>query len=63
MIIMSKYAIVENGVVINIVVWDGKAEWSPDTGEPVLISDSVFVDLGYLYSNETFTAPEETTNV
>jgi hypothetical protein len=61
-ITMSKYAIVDNGVVINIVVWDGAATWSPDSGEPVEIKDSVFVDLGYLYSNEQFTAPEESTN-
>jgi len=61
-ITMSKYAIIDNGVVINIVVWDGVAAWSPESGKPVEIKDSVFVDIGYLYSNEQFTAPEESTN-
>jgi len=59
---MSKYAIIDNGVVINIVVWDGVAAWSPEPGKPIEIKDSAFVDLGYLYSNEKFTDPEESIN-
>ncbi|EHM8973251.1 hypothetical protein ACE19A_07015 [Escherichia coli] len=49
------YAVVENGVVINIVVWDGKSEWQPVTGEAV--SCSAQVGIGWLYDGSNFTQP------
>lgn len=29
---MSTYAIVENGIVANVVVWDGGTDWTPPEG-------------------------------
>lgn len=50
------YAVVDSGVVINIVLWDGKAKWKPETGTAVLTNGSV--DVGCLYSNGEFIQPE-----
>jgi hypothetical protein len=32
---MGRYAIVAEGVVSTVVVWDGEAAWSPEEGEAV----------------------------
>lgn len=52
------YAVVDSGVVINIVLWDGKAKWEPETGTAVLTDGSVGV--GWLYNNGGFIQPEIT---
>lgn len=53
---MSRYAIVENGVVTNVILWDGIAPYSPLSGEVVgPIADDVAI--GWTYSNGTFAAP------
>ncbi|NAT79742.1 phage tail protein [Dickeya dadantii] len=58
---MSKiYAVIENGVVINTVVWDSdvEADWKPQNGALIDIS-SERVGVGYLYSDGVFTPPEK----
>lgn len=52
---MSNYAVVENGSVINVVVWDGQSEWTPAAG--VAISANENVGIGWSYSDGAFTAP------
>ncbi|HAT3955397.1 TPA: hypothetical protein I9Y43_004038 [Kluyvera ascorbata] len=52
---MSNYAVVENGIVINVVVWDGQSEWNPDVGEAIPATDGV--GIGWTYSNGVFEAP------
>jgi len=54
----NSYAVVKDGIVINIVVWDGETEWQPDDGEAVKI-DNV-AGIGWLYDGKKFTAPEPT---
>lgn len=49
------YAVVENGVVINIVIWDGKSEWKPVTGQAVLCPSQV--GIGWLYDGSHFSQP------
>lgn len=49
------YAVVENGVVINIVVWDGKSEWQPVTGEAVQCPSQV--GIGWFYDGSNFSQP------
>ena len=44
---MSRYAIVQNGIVTNVVVWDGKAEW-PHEGDAIK-SDNKIVGPGWTY--------------
>jgi hypothetical protein len=58
---MNNYAIVESGVVTNIIVWNGDASiWSAPSGaEPVLIGANVMVDIGYTYDGATFKAPSQ----
>ena len=51
-----KYALILNGVVNNIVVWDGVTPYSPN-GTLVNLDGSSYVDIGYTYENGVFTAP------
>jgi len=51
-----RMAIIKNGVVTNIAVWDGVSEWEPDGDAVVDVSD-LRVGIGYTYDGETFTAP------
>lgn len=53
----NSYAVVKDGIVINIVVWDGETEWQPDDGEAVKI-DNV-AGIGWLYDGKEFTPPPE----
>lgn len=52
---MSLYAVVENGVVTNVVVWDGEGEWSPASGEAIKTDSPVAI--GWNYSNGVFSNP------
>ncbi|WP_312803979.1 tail fiber assembly protein [Atlantibacter hermannii] len=49
------YAVVKDGIVINIVAWDGETEWQPDDGFAAQTDGSV--GIGWLYDGETFTQP------
>lgn len=48
------YAVVENGVVTNIVVWDGVSNWKPDQGDAIAIPDGVVVTIGDTYDGAEF---------
>ena len=52
---VSNYAIVENGVVINVVVWDGESAYNP-YGELILV-DGLTPEpgIGWDYDGNTFT--------
>ena len=54
---MARYAIIENGIVQNITLWDGDTEtWSPPEGqEAVLATDEATV--GSTYADGIFTPP------
>lgn len=51
----DNYAIIENGTVVNVVLWDGEAEWSPDAGEAVKTDGTV--SIGWSYKDGVFSAP------
>lgn len=54
---MANYALVKNGNVFNIVVWDGESEVDFGAGvTSVLIEDGVAVSIGDAYSGGKFTA-------
>jgi hypothetical protein len=54
---MSKtYAVIENNTVVNVVLWDGKSEWSPDNGVAIPAADGV--GIGWSYADGVFTAPD-----
>jgi hypothetical protein len=55
---MNNYAIVENGVVTNLVIWDGGEEWEPPPGATaVVIPADTFVSTGYTWNGTAFAAP------
>ena len=49
------YAIIENGIVQNVVEWDGISQWVPPDGTTlVLIPDGVHTGIGATYSDGQF---------
>lgn len=54
----NSYAVVKDGIVINIVAWDGETEWQPDEGYAVKTDGTV--GIGWLYDGKGFTPPEPT---
>ena len=52
----GRYAVVRDGVVENVVVWNGdEAEWQPPEGtQAVLIPEGVNVAAGYTYDGRNF---------
>jgi hypothetical protein len=53
---MNKYAVVVNGVVTNVALWDGQTDWAPD-GEVILLADGISAGPKWTYSNGIFTEP------
>lgn len=54
---MNTYAIVENGVVNNVVIWDGQSDWAPPAqSEAIAVPAGESVSIGWGYSNGTFSA-------
>lgn len=55
---MAIYAIIENGVVTNIVEWDGISNWSPPTGTTLAqIPDGTSTGIGSTYIDGVFGSP------
>ncbi|WP_132922589.1 hypothetical protein [Sodalis ligni] len=57
--IVSNYAYVENGIVTNVIVWDGVTQYNPGPNVTlVLLPPDSPVTMGYLYKAATgFTEP------
>ncbi len=55
----ASYAVIENGMVVNVIVWDGEAEFTvPDNQQLINLSDiSEQPGIGWVYSDGRFTAP------
>jgi len=58
---MSTYALIEDGIVLNVILWDGKDGWVPPEGTSAveLTADSP-VGIGWTHENDTFSAPVTT---
>ena len=55
---INTYAVVESGVVTNIVAWDGVSDWTPPQGSTAnLIPDGLQVGIGYSFDGANYTAP------
>lgn len=51
---VSRYAIVKDGVVVNLCLWDGdENKWTPPEGA-VAVKVPAGVDVGWLYDGEKF---------
>ncbi|EHR9328962.1 tail fiber assembly protein [Escherichia coli] len=55
----ASYAVIENGMVVNVIAWNGEAEFTvPDNQQLIDISDiSEHPGIGWAYSDGGFTAP------
>lgn len=55
------YAVFEiaTGLIVHLVVWDGKALWTPGEGFDVVALGDSGAGVGWTYSGGTFTAPTE----
>lgn len=56
---MARYAVLVDGVVDNMIEWDGNTEiWSPEHGTDVVaIEEDQVVDIGYSYAGGSFSPP------
>lgn len=55
-----RYAIVLNGVVDNVVIWDGNGQMPGSIGSTaVLLHASQVCSIGWTYDGSTFAEPEE----
>lgn len=57
---MNTYAIVINGAVENLVLWDGNANyWSPPSGSTAVLvpASTGAISIGWTYSGGQFSAP------
>jgi hypothetical protein len=58
---LQTYAIVQNGVVINTVVWDGGSDWTPPADSvTAVIPAGTYAGIGSTYSGGVFSAPPDT---
>lgn len=51
------YAVIENGVVTNIAVWDGDSAWQPTNALVIPVSDNVRI--GWYYEKGKFSPPTQ----
>ncbi|MEE9647909.1 tail fiber assembly protein [Enterobacter soli] len=54
-----RYAMVENGKIVNVAVWDGETKWSLDDGVTVINIDDISPQpgIGWSFDGANFTAP------
>lgn len=51
------YAVIENGVVTNIAVWDGESAWQPTNELVIPVSDNVRI--GWFYDKGKLSSPTQ----
>jgi len=60
-VIDKRFAVIENGVVVNFVMWNGISSFIID-GELVELFDDINPDIGWEYIAGKFIEPESVTN-
>jgi hypothetical protein len=54
------YAIIENGIVVNTIEWDGSTPWEAPAGSTIVqIPDGAYVGIGSTYAGGVFSAPPQ----
>lgn len=61
---MKKWAVIEKGVIINIILWNGMDSWNPESGQDIAELPNASGDvqqpgIGWRYDDGMFTAPIE----
>ncbi|EPK8088226.1 hypothetical protein [Citrobacter freundii] len=51
----NTYAVVDKGIVTNLVAWDGKSDWEPETGKAVPVKGAC--GIGWEYDGKSFNPP------
>lgn len=54
---MKRIAMIQNGIVQNIAVWDGISNWKPEGYDLVDVTDLSQVDIGWAYDGKSFSQP------
>jgi hypothetical protein len=55
---MAVYAVIQNGVVVNSVEWDGQSNWTPpDSTIIVLAPKTNYFGIGSTWDGTSFIAP------
>lgn len=54
---MTRYAIIESGLVTNVVLWDGTTECDAIPAGSILLDDDAPVGPGYTFEGTSFAAP------
>ncbi|MGS2977347.1 tail fiber assembly protein, partial [Escherichia coli] len=54
---VMNYAVIENGVVTNIAVWDGESAWQPTNALVIPVSDNVRI--GWFYDKGKLSSPTQ----
>lgn len=59
---MNEWAVIEGGVVVNTILWDGESDWTPNENQiaveiPDVPEGNQHAGIGRKYSDGTFIAP------
>lgn len=54
-----RIAMIKDGIIQNIALWDGIAEWKPAGYELIDISNRLEVDIGWAYDGQSFQPPSQ----
>jgi len=57
---MKRYALINNQIVENITISDEENYSHPDFEETVLLGENSLIEIGFKYTNSTFTETEKT---
>ena len=56
---MEKYALIENGTVVNVILWDGVTPWDPPEGQTAVALAETGAWLGWTYDGTNFSPPPQ----
>jgi hypothetical protein len=56
-LLMIKRALIENGVVVNTIIWDGVEAWSPPAGQVLVMAPPADVGVGWTFDGANWTPP------
>lgn len=55
----QRYAVIVDGTVTNLILWDGVSIWTPPDGATIVPVSGRVVDIGYTFDGTTFSAPNK----
>lgn len=54
---MARYAVVDNGSVVNVIEWDGASRWKPPAGCEAIPDPESVAEIGGSYDGKRFAPP------